>query len=436
MYFTDRLFLFITDVVIDGKQVYFLLENATVYHLNKKKEIFLFKTMPEKISIKNHHILYIENYQIFVYNIKTKKTEKFNQKLPSEVECISFNKKIAISCYNGEILIFNENFEFIEKIKICESRIPVVLQSDNKIYAISENGTIAVYIDGKVKTKHIKTHFSSMTIRPINKKRNSLCEEVLEKQENLTKQLAKRLSLKNTTTSSDNHSFMNKSSNISEEQENESVNTVTTEDCESGTNNNSNISEEQENESVNTVTTEDCESGINNNSNILGDCKSGIDNNSNILGDCESKKGINMLQRHNLMISSDVESSTETISEEDDRSNEQIEIIVGDFNGYLYFFNQETLEYKKRYTSSCSIEFLIYTDFLYCITEGFVRKINENGDTKIYGTVCSQPIKIFRFNNKMFCLNYWIGILPLVDRKDDLYDKIMMKQQQTKKLKQ
>lgn len=111
--------------------------------------------------------------------------------------------------------------------------------------------------------------------------------------------------------------------------------------------------------------------------------------------------------------------------------NSDIEIIVGDTQGYLYFIDPFTFTYRRKYISSTPIESLFFSDFLYCIVDGFVRKINKNGDMKIYGTVGDMPIKIFKFGRKMFCTGVWGGILPLNDREDDFFEKIIMKHKQS-----
>ena len=64
------------------------------YNLNKKKEIFFFKTMPEKFAIRKQHILYILKKEIHVYNIKTTKSEKLGTILLSRAKSISFDKRI------------------------------------------------------------------------------------------------------------------------------------------------------------------------------------------------------------------------------------------------------------------------------------------------------------------------------------------------------
>ncbi|ELQ75569.1 putative WD40/YVTN repeat-like-containing domain, WD40 repeat-like-containing domain protein [Trachipleistophora hominis] len=99
-------------------------------------------------------------------------------------------------------------------------------------------------------------------------------------------------------------------------------------------------------------------------------------------------------------------------------------ILLGDENGFVYFVNHD-LSYKRIRISNGEIEYLYYHESIYCITEGFVRKINDRGAGKIYGTVCSIPTKVFSCNKKVFCTSVLVGIQPIVDRKNDFYDRIM-----------
>lgn len=99
-------------------------------------------------------------------------------------------------------------------------------------------------------------------------------------------------------------------------------------------------------------------------------------------------------------------------------------ILLGDENGFIYFVNED-LSYNRIRISHEKIEYLYFHGNIYCITEGFPRKINREGARKIYGTVCSVPRKIFSCNNKVFCTSLMLGVQPLVDRKNDFYDRIM-----------
>lgn len=106
------------------------------------------------------------------------------------------------------------------------------------------------------------------------------------------------------------------------------------------------------------------------------------------------------------------------------RTKSSTRILLGDENGFVYFVNED-LSYKRIRISDGEIEYLYYYDSIYCITEGFVRKINDKGAEKIYGTVCSVPTKVFSCNKKVFCTSVLVGIQPIVDRKNDFYDRIM-----------
>lgn len=100
------------------------------------------------------------------------------------------------------------------------------------------------------------------------------------------------------------------------------------------------------------------------------------------------------------------------------------DILLGDDDGFVYFVDED-LSYRRIKISSKRIEYLYFFKSIYCITEGFVRKINEHGARKIYGTVCSVPTKVFSYGQKIFCSSVLVGIQPIVDRKNDFYDRIM-----------
>lgn len=122
--------------------------------------------------------------------------------------------------------------------------------------------------------------------------------------------------------------------------------------------------------------------------------------------------------------------STENSS---DQNTPDIEIVVGDIGGHLYFIDPETFSYRRRYASRNPIEFLFFSDYIYCIADGFVRKINKNGARKIYGIVGDKPGKIFKYGKKMFCIGMWGNILPLNDEDVNFFERIMMKKKQTMK---
>lgn len=105
--------------------------------------------------------------------------------------------------------------------------------------------------------------------------------------------------------------------------------------------------------------------------------------------------------------------------------SDDIEILLGDCDGFLYFVKKDLSDIHRKRISEDEIAFLFFHKNLYYIADGFVWKINNAGVNKIYGTVCSDPCKIFKFENKIFCTSHITGVSPIIDRKEDLYDKVM-----------
>lgn len=259
------------DTIVDKNKILLLADSGLIYNLKTEKKIFNLNYSPEKCAVRNEMLVCVYRRNILVHNLKTKEYRTLDVKLNNDASAICYEEMLAIGCWNGEIFLFNGDFEFIKIIQVGTGKIPIIVNNKSAIIAINATGELGIFENNELKILNLAEKLTAVTVN---------------------------------------------------------------------------------------------------------------------------------------------------------NENENNTIIVGDQKGFLHFIEPDLSMYRKR-ISEQPITFLFFHHNIYCITEGFVRKINRNGAKKIYGTVCSDPSKIFRFKDQVFCTSLIIGVLPLIDREEDLYDKIM-----------